>query len=30
MADDVSAAVDGHTARTFRGEAEWRALMADS
>ena len=30
MADDVSAAaVDGHTTRTFRGESEWRALMAD-
>lgn len=30
MADEVSAAtVDGFTTRTFRGEAEWRALMAD-
>lgn len=30
MSDEVSAAaVDGHTTRTFRGEAEWRALMAD-
>ena len=30
MSDDVSAAaVEGHTTRTFRGEAEWRALMAD-
>ena len=30
MADDASAAaVDGDTTRTFRSEAEWRALMAD-
>ena len=29
MADDVLAAVDGPATRTLRGEAEWRALMAD-
>lgn len=30
MSDDVSAAaVEGHSTRTWRGEAEWRALMAD-